>query len=318
MISVQNVSKDFGDRRVLHQISFEVKRGEVLGLLGPNGAGKTTLLRILTGFFPPTEGKVTLDGTNLAEHPKKLKRRIGYLPERVSLYPDFRVEEFLKFVAEIKGISRTRIPAELEEKMELCGIEMVKKRLMGQLSKGFLQRVALAQALLGDPDLLVLDEPTSGLDPKQIIEIRQLIRALGRKRTLILSTHILPEVSLVSERVLILNQGRIVAQGNPEELEQGLKDREEIMIRVGRSDESLKRVLDSIPGVLSVEKLTEEDSVATYLLQTHPYEDLRSRISKQVVEAGFPLLEITTRKLSLEDVFLKLVLSESEGVTESV
>ncbi len=314
MISVQNVCKDFGPKRVLHQISFEMKRGEILGLLGPNGAGKTTLIRILTGFFPPSEGKVQLGGIELTQNPKEMKRRLGYLPERVSLYSDMRVKEFLKFVAEIKGVRRIYMKSELEEKMGLCGLEQVSKRLIGQLSKGYLQRIGLAQALISDPEILIFDEPTSGLDPKQIIEIRELIRELGRKRTLILSTHILPEVSLLCERVIILNQGRIVAQGNPQELERGLRDREEIMIRIGKVNASLEDVLNSIPGVISILKLGEEESVATYLLQTAPGEDLRSEISRRIVQAGFPLLEISTRHLSLEDVFLKLVVSEKEAM----
>lgn len=314
MISVQNVCKDFGPKRVLHRISFEMKRGEILGLLGPNGAGKTTLIRILTGFFPPSEGKVQLGGIELTQNPKKMKRRLGYLPERVSLYPDMRVEEFLKFVAEIKGVRRIYMKSELEEKMGLCGLEQVSKRLIGQLSKGYLQRIGLAQALISDPEILIFDEPTSGLDPKQIIEIRELIRELGRKRTLILSTHILPEVSLLCERVIILNQGRIVAQGNPQELERGLRDREEIMIRIGKVNASLEDVLNSIPGVISILKLGEEGSAATYLLQTAPGEDLRSEISRGIVQAGFPLLEISARHLSLEDVFLKLVVSEKEAM----
>ena len=310
MISVQEVSKQYGPKRVLEKISFEITKGEVLGLLGPNGAGKTTLLRILTGFFPPTEGKVLVDGLDLARQPKKLKRRIGYLPERLSIYPDLTVEEFLRFAAEIKGIPRGRRKAEIQTKMEICGIEPVRKRLMGHLSRGYTQRVGLAQALLGDPDVLILDEPTSSLDPKQIIEIRELIRSLGRERTLILSTHVLPEVSKVCERVLILNQGRIVAQGRPEDLERGLADRQEILVRVEGGSVSLELVLRSIPGVRSVEKQGQEGWVTTYLLQTLPHEDLRSEISKRIVEMGFPLLELTMKRLSLEDVFLKLVLSE--------
>ena len=310
MISVRGVSKNFGPRKALDQISFEIKQGEILGLLGPNGAGKTTLMRILTGFFPPTEGKVLLDGNDLSKSPKELKKKIGYLPERISLYPDLRVEEFLKFVAEIKGVRRSEAKREIEEKLGQCGIESVRKRLIGQLSKGFVQRVGLAQALIANPEVLIFDEPTSGLDPKQIIEIRELIRALGRKRTLVLSTHILPEVSRVCERILILNQGKIVAQGSPDELEQGLRDREEIMVRVGKGAGNLDRVLTSIAGVLSVTKLDEEDAAVNYLLQTVPREDLRSEISRRIVEAGFPLLEITTRRLSLEDVFLKLTLQE--------
>ena len=326
MISAQNVCKNYGPRRVLHDLNFEVRKGEIVGLLGPNGAGKTTLMRILTGFFPPTEGKVLLDGIELAKDPKKLKRQIGYLPERISLYPDLRVDEFLNFVAEIKGVPRKKRKQEIGQKMELCGVETVRNRLIGHLSKGFIQRLGLAQALLADPEVLILDEPTSGLDPKQIIEIRELIRQLGRERTLILSTHILPEVSKVCERVLILNQGRIVAQGTPEELERGVAERQEILVRVGQyvgagfprpsrgkgavAAPLPEEIFRSISGIQSVERQIETDGSVTYLLQTLPHDDLRSEISKRIVEEGFDLLELSTKRLSLEDVFLKLVVSE--------
>jgi ABC-2 type transport system ATP-binding protein len=324
VISVQNVSKDYGSHRVLHQVSFDVKKGEVLGLLGPNGAGKTTMMRILTGFFRPTEGRVFLDGFDLSKDPKRLKRRIGYLPERVTLYPDLRVEELLKFVAQIRRVPRKKVKAEIDEKTARCGIESVRRRLIGHLSKGFLQRVGLAQALIGNPDVLVLDEPTASLDPKQIIEIRELIRELGRERTLVLSTHILPEVHLVCERVLILNQGRIVAQGKTAELEQGLRERHEIVVRVGRSGApgegeklaSLEVLLGSIPGVESVARTSEEDSAVTYLLQALPDEELRPEIARRVVETGLPLLEFQTKRLSLEDIFLKLVVSEEMAGSE--
>lgn len=317
MISVENVSKDYGRQRALYNISFEVKRGEVLGLLGPNGAGKTTMIRILTGFFPPTEGKVRLDGKDFSKSPARIKSRIGYLPETVSLYPDFRVDEFLRWVAEVKRIPRKRRKADVEEKMACCGVEAVQRRLISHLSKGYLQRVGLAQALIGDPDVLVLDEPTNGLDPKQIIEIRELIQELGRERTLILSTHILPEVSRVCERVLILNQGRIVAQGTPADLDRGLRDRQEILVRVaGGAAASLDHALRSIPEVESIEKQASEDLTATYLVRMLPGEDLRPEIARRVVEAGFSLLELKTKSLSLEDIFLKLVLTEE--TTEAV
>ncbi len=315
MISVQNVSKTYGSHRALHEVSFEVQKGEVLGLLGPNGAGKTTMMRILTGFFPPSEGKVTLDGVDLIKEPKKLKRRIGYLPERVSLYPDLRVEEFLRFVAQIKQVPKQKLTDEIEEKLSRCGIDSVRGRLIGHLSKGFIQRVGLAQALIGNPEVLVLDEPTSGLDPKQIIEIRELIRELGQERTLILSTHILPEVSLVCERILILNQGRIVAQGRPSELEQNLKERQEIVVRVarGKAKVSLEKILYSVPGIESVQKIDEADSVETYLLQASPDEELRPEVARRIVEGGFSLLEFAAKRLSLEDIFLKLVVSEEKA-----
>jgi ABC-2 type transport system ATP-binding protein len=286
------------------------------------------MMRILTGFFPPTEGKVTIEGIDLARDPKKAKRRIGYLPERVSLYPDLQVREILNFVAEIRGVPGKERKSQIEEKMAQCGLLPVAARLAGHLSKGFQQRVGLAQALMGDPDVLILDEPTSSLDPKQIIEIRELIRELGTERTLILSTHILPEVSKLAQRVLILNQGRIVAQGKPAELEEGLKDRQEIIVRVqefvgaglprpfreGAETAPLQAILNDIPGVESVEKLSQEESVAAFLLRTLRHKDLRPEIARRLVEGGYSLLELTTRSLSLEDIFLKLVVSEEMNV----
>lgn len=318
MISVQNVSKDFGRRRVLHNVSFGVLRGEVVGLLGPNGSGKTTVMRILTGFFPPTEGKALVDGVDLAQEPKRLKRKIGYLPERLSIYPDFRVDEFLNFVAEVRDVPPKKRKFEALDKISLCGLTPVQGRLVGHLSKGFLQRLGLAQALIGDPEILVLDEPTSGLDPKQTVEIRGLIRELGRDRTLILSTHILPEVSQVCERVLILNEGRIAAQGRPDELEEKLQERQEIVLQIGEKNrpgeegkmDSLEKILGAIPGIESVEKRNRQDSAATYHLQALPRQDLRSEISSKIIQAGFPLLEITVKRMSLEEIFVKLVVSE--------
>lgn len=310
MIEVNGLTRKFGMMTAVNDISFTVYAGELFGFLGPNGAGKTTAMRILTGFFPPSEGRVTLNGVDLAKEPKEVKRRIGYLPEQLSLYGDLRVEEFLKFVAEAKGLGRNRIQPEVVEKMSQCGLVEAGKRLIGHLSKGYKQRVGLAQALVGNPDVLILDEPTNGLDPQQIIEIRGLIRELGRERTLVLSTHILPEVSQVCGRVLILNQGRIVAQGRPEDLERGLGGRQEIVVRIGARREGVERIFQEIPGVESVEKIREEDHETTCLLQASPYQELRSEISKRVVEAGLPLLELTTKRLSLEDIFLKLVVSE--------
>ncbi len=318
MISIQNVSKDFGGRRVLHNISFGVLRGEVVGLLGPNGSGKTTVMRILTGFFPPTEGKALVDGIDLAKEPKRLKRRIGYLPERLSIYPDLKVEEFLTFVAEIRGLPPSKRRFEVLDKISLCGLSSVERRLIGELSKGFLQRLGLAQALIGDPEILILDEPTTGLDPKQTVEIRELIRQLGRDRTLLLSTHILAEASKVCERVLILNEGRIAAQGRPDELEEKLQERQEIVVRIGEKTglregdeiDSLEAMLRSIPGIESVERTGRRDSVLTYQLQSVPREDLRSEVSKRIVQAGFPLLELSVKRLSLEEIFVKLVISE--------
>src|SRR3989338_5400423 len=228
MLKAVDLSKDFGGFRALDRVSFEVREGEVLGFLGPNGAGKTTAMRIFTGFFPPTHGKVWVGGEDFFKNPERMKRQIGYLPEAIGLYSDMRVLDFLQFVAQVKRVpSRLRKP-HIEEKITRCGLWDVKNWMIGRLSKGYRQRVGLAQALIGDPDVLILDEPTNGLDPKQIIEIRSLIRELGKERTLVLSTHILPEVSMLCDRVMILNQGKVVASGTTDELEAGLEKRQEI------------------------------------------------------------------------------------------
>ncbi len=316
-IRVEKISKEFGKFRALDDVSFELRKGEVLGFLGPNGAGKTTAMRILTGFFPPTSGKVWIGGKDLFENPNQMKKKIGYLPESVSLYPDMRVEEFLKFAAEIKGVKKSERKKYLEKIMDRCGLMDVRARLIGRLSKGYKQRAGLAQALIGDPEVLILDEPTNGLDPKQIIEIRKLIRELGRDRSLILSTHILPEVSMVCDRVLILNKGRVVASGTVNELEAGLTKAHEVHVVIGdrlRSDEAF-RLLKSFPTVENV-RAEESGENISFCLTMGQGEDLRPEISRLFVQHKIPLLEIRSGKLSLEEIFMKIVVNEDSSADE--
>lgn len=312
LMRVENISKNFGAIQALKGVSFELRKGEVLGFLGPNGAGKTTAMRILTGYFPPSEGKVWIGDEELFKKPHILKRRIGYLPENVSLYREMRVLEFLTFVAKLKGVSKREMSRHLEDKMTVCGLWEVKNRMIGNLSKGFKQRIGLAQALVGDPEILVFDEPTNGLDPKQIIEIRNLIRELSRERTLILSSHILPEVSMVSDRILILNAGRVVAAGTTDELEAGLSHRHEIYVSIG--DRRLKTeahaLLESLPGVEGITVVHEKEDEVDFCLSTTRGQDLRPVISRLFVEHHIPLLEIRTGKLSLEEIFMKIVVTE--------
>lgn len=313
MVRVENVSKSFGKFQVLNNVSFEIRKGEVLGFLGPNGAGKTTAVRILTGYFPPTQGRVWIGDVEVFKRPKDAKRRMGYLPEAVSLYPEMRVNEFLEFVARVKSVARSKRRAHLEDKLVQCGLWTVQHRLIGQLSKGFRQRVGLAQALVGDPDVLILDEPTTGLDPKQIIEIRTLINGLRKDRTLILSTHILPEVSMVCDRVLIINQGRIVASGTTEELEDSLKERTEILVAMGdpgRKEEAL-RLLEALPGVERVHLVEEKKEQITFLLTMEKGQDLRPVVIRLFVRHQLPLLEIRSGRLSLEEIFMKIVVNEN-------
>jgi ABC-2 type transport system ATP-binding protein len=308
-IEFENVSKKYGAFHALRNVSFDVKPGEIVGFLGPNGAGKTTAMRILSGFFPPTSGRVTVCGVDMSKHAHKAKRAIGYLPETVSLYPDMKVIEYLRFVARLKGVPAHELRSHVRSRMSFCGLLDSGHRLIGRLSKGYRQRVGFAQALVADPPVLVLDEPTTGLDPTQIKEIRELIRALGQNRAVILSTHILPEVSMLCNRVMMINQGEILASGTVAELASCLKDREAIHIRItDRKDmDRALEILRAIPEVESL-KVAEEVRGETFIsFETSPEQDLRPRIMKLFVEQGISLAEIQRLQLTLEDIFLGLL-----------
>jgi ABC-2 type transport system ATP-binding protein len=309
LIQFENVSKKYGSFHALRDVSFDVKEGEIVGFLGPNGAGKTTAMRILSGFFPPTSGRVFVRGIDMAKHPHKAKRAIGYLPETVSLYPDMKVIEYLRFVAKLKGVPAYELSGHLRSKMSFCGLLDSGHRLIGRLSKGYRQRVGLAQALMADPPVLVLDEPTTGLDPTQIKEIRELIRALGQNRAVILSTHILPEVSMLCNRVMMINQGQILASGTVPELALCLKDREAIHIRIRdkKDRERALKILGSIPEVEALKAEEEIEGEIFISFETSPEHDLRPRIMKLFVEQGISLAEIQRQQLTLEDIFLGLL-----------
>jgi ABC-2 type transport system ATP-binding protein len=308
-IKFDSVSKKYGAFHALRNVSFNVAQGEIVGFLGPNGAGKTTVMRILSGFFPPTSGRVWICGTDMSKHPHKAKRAIGYLPETVSLYPDMKVIEYLQFVAKLKGVPAHELQGHVRSKMSFCGLLDSGHRLIGRLSKGYRQRVGLAQALVADPPVLVLDEPTTGLDPTQIKEIRELIRALGQNRAVILSTHILPEVSMLCSRVMMINQGEILASGTVPELASCLKDREAIHIKIAnkKDQERALKILASIPGVEAL-KIAEDVRGETFItFETSPDEDLRPLITKLFVEQKISLSEIQRLQLTLEDIFLGLL-----------
>jgi len=314
-VRVQKISKSFGRFKALDAVSFEMRQGEVLGFLGPNGAGKTTTVRILTGFFPPSEGKIWIGDIEMFKHPREAKQRIGYLPESVSLYGDMRVHEFLEFVAAVKGVPRKKRKEQLEEKLTQCGLWEVRRKLIGFLSKGYRQRVGIAQALIGDPELLVLDEPTNGLDPKQVVEIRSLIRELGKNRSLIVSTHILPEVNMLCDRVLIMNRGRVVASGTTEELEKGLKKTREVyvMVEAGARRTEILGLFQSMAGVDRVGMVEEKEGQTAFSIMISTAEDLRPAISRLCVENKIPLLEMRAGRLSLEEIFMKIVTDEGES-----
>ena len=318
MIDVQSLTKDYGSRRAISDISFKVERGEVLGFLGPNGAGKTTTMRIITGYMPPTSGTVTIDGHDIFRQSIEARRRIGYLPESVPLYTDMSVGAYLDFMAKIKGIPRSKRREQLDRVMEATHVEDRRSQLIGKLSKGYRQRVGLAQSLLGDPDVLILDEPTVGLDPRQITEVRDLIKGFGQDHAVILSTHILPEVSMVCSRVLIVDQGQEVAEDTPENLMRQLRGSEAVQVAVRGARAAVMTALRAVPEVLSVELAGEAgpDGTATYTIATSSGADVREDLARAVVNGGFGLVELRMAGVSLEDVFLRLTTEEDESAGE--
>lgn len=307
MITIENLTKVYGPKIAIADVSFQVNRGEVLGFLGPNGAGKTTTMKILTSFMPPTSGRVTVMGHDTVKDSIRSRRFIGYLPENTPLYPDMRVKTFLKFVAGVKGVKKANMPSRIKKVIADFGLEEVKDAVIATLSKGFRQRVGLAQAMINDPPVLVLDEPTIGLDPRQIYEIRQLIKDLSGTRTIILSSHILPEVSQLCDRVAIINKGKIVAIDSPQRLKARLQDHTLIVIQVGSRQEEARKIVEKIEGVLSV-----SSSNSRFLnIETVKDRDLRPVMAEKIVEARIPLLEIVRKEMSLEEIFMELITEEA-------
>jgi gliding motility-associated transport system ATP-binding protein len=312
MIQVQNLTKRFGPTLAVSDVSFEVQKGEILGFLGPNGAGKTTTMRVITGYLPPSEGRVRVADYDVVEEPLEAKRRTGYLPESPPVYPDMTVAEYLAFVARIKGVPRREIMKRAAEVSEKCAISEtdVQKKQIGKLSKGYRQRVGLAQALIHNPEVLVLDEPTAGLDPKQIIETRQLIKGLAGQHTIVLSTHILPEVSKTCQRVVVINAGKVVAVGAPDELTRRLQGFETVQVTVEGPAPAIISKLQSVPGVNLVEPREASGPRVTLEVHSEKGKDVRAELARAVVESGWPLFELKTSGLSLEDIFLKLTTTD--------
>jgi ABC-2 type transport system ATP-binding protein len=308
MIEVQDLTKTFGEVTAVRELSFRVERGEVVGFLGPNGAGKTTTLRVLTCFMPATSGTARVEDLDCAEQPLEVRRRIGYLPENNPLYPEPTVRRFLSFAAAAKGIPRARRKDEAERVMHVCALEKLADRIVGHLSKGMRQRVGLAQALVGDPPVLILDEPTIGLDPTQIIEIRTLIKNLSGNRTILLSSHILPEVSQVCQRVVIVNHGRIVATDTPSNLVARMARTGRVTVRVLGPETQVREALLALPGVRGVSRVD-----GAFAIETDPEKDARADIARAVVGGGWDLLELSTGDVSLEDVFVQLITKEQEA-----
>ena len=311
MIEVEHLTKRYGRVTAIDDISFRVERGEILGFLGPNGAGKTTMMRILTGYMPATEGKAIVAGFDVFDQPIEAKRRTGYLPETPPLYPDMTVTEYLDFVAKIKGVQVARRRERVREMMERVRIADVGDRMCSKLSKGYRQRVGLAQAIIHNPDVLILDEPTAGLDPKQIIETRHLIKELAGDHTIILSTHILPEVSQTCERVVIINKGHVVAEDTPQNLTARLRGSETMYVQVDVSGADAASTLHRIPGVTRVAETDRRDGVVGYEVESESGRDVRRDLARTVVGGGWGLLEMRPMHMSLEDIFLSLTTDEA-------
>ncbi|TVQ18152.1 MAG: ATP-binding cassette domain-containing protein [Spirochaetaceae bacterium] len=313
MIEVTNLTKRYGKHLAVDSVNFSVSKGEVVGFLGPNGAGKSTTMNILTGYLSATEGDVFVDGVNILEEPEAVKSRIGYLPETPPIYPEMTVREYLRFVCRIKHVPKTEMKDRIESGLHTVGIVEVYNRLIGNLSKGYRQRVGLAQALMGNPEILILDEPTSGLDPKQIIEIRELIRKLGADRTVVLSSHILPEVSEICRRVMIINNGRIVADGDPTTIGGDLFDASQIVVTALGDEQTVRSILSAIPGVTNIQPQPTAEQATEVLVESEKNADLRKAIFEAFSSRKVPLIGLRVKNATLEEIFLEL----TSGVREA-
>lgn len=305
MIEAVHLTKVYGNTPAVTDVSFRVEKGEILGFLGPNGAGKTTTMRILTGFLPPTSGTAQVAGFDVLKESMQMRKRIGYMPENPPLYNDMTVNSFLRFIARIKGVTKAKEKERMEYALDRCSLASVSGRLIGHLSRGYRQRVGLAQALIHDPEVLILDEPTIGLDPTQIIEIRQLIKGLQGEHTVILSSHILPEVEQTCGRVVIINRGKIVASDTPEKLSNSLRGSRVFSVQVRRPSQELMNKLKELPGAT-----VRPEGDAGYVIETKPNEDIREEISSLIVQQGAGLLELRPITFTLEDVFVQLTTAE--------
>jgi ABC-2 type transport system ATP-binding protein len=318
VISVEGLTKRYDGTVAVDGISFQVEQGQILGFLGPNGAGKTTTMKIITCYMPPTSGDVVIDGQSVLEHSLEIRRRLGYLPEHTPLYDFMPVLDYLEFVAEMRGLELSARPRRIREMIEVCGLGEVLARDIGELSKGYRQRVGLAQTLIHDPDLVILDEPTSGLDPNQIVEIRSLIREIGRQKTLILSTHILPEVTATCDRVIIINRGRLVADGSPDELAGSLHGRQHLRVGFatgeGFEPAPIAVELGRVPGVAKVGTPVAEGPLTLIELESAKETDPRLEIFRLAAARGWPLAELHLERSSLEDIFRELTVgAETES-----
>ncbi len=313
MIEVKNVTKKYGNFTAIDHISFEVKDGEVVGFLGPNGAGKSTTMNMITGFIEPTEGQIIVNGNDISKKAIKAKKQIGYMPENVPLYQELTVKEFIKYMAELKRVEAKQRKSQIAEILKETGLEEVQNKLIKNLSRGYKQRVSLAGALMGKPDVLILDEPTVGLDPKQIIEIRNLIKELGKSHTVILSTHILSEVSQVCEKVIIINHGKIVAIDTPEHLEEKTKEKNVLLVTVEDKQEQMQQVKEKVENILELKMVKDnQDGTKQYMVTSKADIDLRKTLFDILPKLDITIFELKKAEATLEDAFIRLVKEESK------
>jgi ABC-2 type transport system ATP-binding protein len=307
LIDVKGLTRYYGEKRAISDVTFHVNKGEVLGLLGPNAAGKTTTMRILTCYMPPTSGTATVGGYDILEQSLEVRKIIGYLPENPPLYTDMVVHDYLTFVSHLKGVEKNRIKSEVDSVIEKTNLGDVRNRIIGKLSKGYKQRVGLAQALLNNPQIVILDEPTVGLDPKQIIEIRQLIKGLSGEHTVILSSHILPEIEQTCERVVIINEGKVVAEDTVENLTNRMRGVQRINLQVEGDQDAVKKALQSVDAIQKM-NVTMKDNVCE--VEVESPQDIRKDLARVIVNNGLGLLELSTERFTLEEIFLHLTTKE--------
>ena len=310
MIEVNNLVKRYGDHTAVDHLSFKIEKGKIYGFLGPNGAGKSTTMNMITGYIASTEGTVRIDGHDILEEPEEAKKCIGYLPEQPPLYFDMTVLEYMKFVADLKKIPKDKKATMIEEVMDMVKISDMRNRLIKNLSKGYRQRVGLAEAIMGYPEVIILDEPTVGLDPKQIIEIRELIRQLAKKHTVILSSHILAEVREVCDYILIISKGKLVASDTPENLERNLGDSDLIEIETKASPDEVRRILETVDGIRSISTKRLENGITWAQIKEKKNTDVREKVFQAFAQNHQPLLKLNPLQVSLEDVFMELTQSD--------
>ena len=308
MIEVKNVTKKYGSVVAVEDINFEIKEGEIIGLLGPNGAGKSTTMNMITGYIEPTEGEILIEGYDISKKPKKAKRQIGYMPEGVPLYSDLTVKEFITYMAELKKVNRKERKEKVEKIIEQTGLKNVENKLIRNLSRGYKQRVSMAGALVGEPKILILDEPTVGLDPKQITEIRALIKELGKTHTIILSSHILSEVSQICNKVIIINKGKIIAIDTPENLENKVSNKNTTYVTVEDTENKMDSIKEKISEIKNIKLIKEnEDGTKQYIIESEPDKDLRKIIFNEFAKENITIFEMKQADTTLEDAFMKLI-----------